>query len=33
MTGLGRYEQEVTIGFNAAEDTAELPIAGWKKRY
>ena len=27
MTGLSRYEQEVTIGFNAAEDTAELYTA------
>ena len=25
--GLTRYEQEVTIGFNAAEDTAELYTA------
>ena len=27
MTGLSRYEQEVTIGFNAAGDTAELYTA------
>lgn len=27
MAGLSRYEQEVTIGFNAAEDTAELYTA------
>ena len=27
MVGLSRYEQEVTIGFNAAEDMAELYTA------
>lgn len=27
MAGLIRYEQEVTIGFNAAEDTADLYTA------
>ncbi|GFI19187.1 MAG: hypothetical protein HFI43_04765 [Lachnospiraceae bacterium] len=27
MAGLSRYEQEVVIGFNAVEDTAELCTA------
>ena len=35
MAGLSRYEQEVTIGFNAAEDTAELYMADpvWMRKF
>ncbi len=35
MAGLCRYEQEVTIGFNAAEDTAEIYTADpvWIRKF